>query len=631
MMVDLSDRMIDIVRQLETEGRLGERTKGPTKKDELRFGGRGSLSIMVGGTSRGDWYDHERQEGGGPWDLIKIRGGYDGDRAKAWLRDKLGIETDDGSGILATYDYTDERGVLLFQVVRYPNHKFLQRRPDGNGGWTWKLGNTRRVLYRLPEVLAAKASRNGHPWRVYLCEGEKDVDRLRRDWNVVATTNAGGAVGWDPKFDVLFAGSEVILLEDNDEAGQKRTAKLAPQLTRAGAIVKVVRFPHLDKGGDVSDWLDDGGLQSDMETAIEQIEPFQVPGAGIPNPSWFDPKILTLAHWLERDDVAPPDFLLGEVLSTTSRVLMFAPTGLGKTNLGLAAAMAIADGRDFLHWRGHRPAKVLYIDGEMSRRLMKQRLIDAVRRHCNKPTNLFIVNREDFPDLPPLNTEEGQQYVDAIIELLGGVDIVFFDNIQSLLGGDMKEEEPWQQTLPWVRDLTQRKIGQLWVHHTGHDENKSYGTKTREWQLDTVMQLQRLERAGTDIAFTLSFPKARERTPDNRSDFADAVITLANDEWNSESGGGDRAGRGRKRTLDDFALEMLDEALAKTGTTPLGFTHIPPDTCCATVDMWKRYFQHNYVGEATPESVEKMFYKLASKLQVEHKIGVEKPWIWRVG
>jgi hypothetical protein len=193
MMVDLSDRMIDIVRQLETEGRLGERTKGPTKKDELRFGGRGSLSIMVGGTSRGDWYDHERQEGGGPWDLIKIRGGYDGDRAKAWLRDKLGIETDDGSGILATYDYTDERGVLLFQVVRYPNHKFLQRRPDGNGGWTWKLGNTRRVLYRLPELIAAKRAGNGHRPRLYLCEGEKDVDRLRNDWAVTATTNPGGA------------------------------------------------------------------------------------------------------------------------------------------------------------------------------------------------------------------------------------------------------------------------------------------------------------------------------------------------------------------------------------------------------------------------------------------------------
>jgi hypothetical protein len=34
----------------------------------------------------------------------------------------------------------------------------------------------------------------------------------------------------------------------------------------------------------------------------------------------------------------------------------------------------------------------------------------------------------------------------------------------------MKDEEPWQDTLPWIRSLTNRSIGQLWVHHTGHEE-----------------------------------------------------------------------------------------------------------------------------------------------------------------
>ena len=31
-----------------------------------------------------------------------------------------------------------------------------------------------------------------------------------------------------------------------------------------------------------------------------------------------------------------------------------------------------------------------------------------------------------------------------------------------------------------------RSIGQMWFHHTGHDESKSYGSKAREWQMDTV-------------------------------------------------------------------------------------------------------------------------------------------------
>ena len=67
-------------------------------------------------------------------------------------------------------------------------------------------------------------------------------------------------------------------------------------------------------------------------------------------------------------------------LSTTSRAVLTAPTGLGKTNFAMALAFAIADGAAFLPWRGSgRAARVLYIDGEMSKRLLKARLADAAR------------------------------------------------------------------------------------------------------------------------------------------------------------------------------------------------------------------------------------------------------------
>jgi hypothetical protein len=80
---------------------------------------------------------------------------------------------------LATYNYVDEAGVLLFEVLRYPVKRFLQRRPDADAdeGWSWKLGDVRRVLYRLPEVIAAAAAGT----TVYVVEGEKDADRLAAD------------------------------------------------------------------------------------------------------------------------------------------------------------------------------------------------------------------------------------------------------------------------------------------------------------------------------------------------------------------------------------------------------------------------------------------------------------------
>lgn len=51
--------------------------------------------------------------------------------------------------LVATYDYRDETGALLFQVVRFAPKSFRQRRPDTNGGWTWNLNGVRRIPYRL--------------------------------------------------------------------------------------------------------------------------------------------------------------------------------------------------------------------------------------------------------------------------------------------------------------------------------------------------------------------------------------------------------------------------------------------------------------------------------------------------
>jgi hypothetical protein len=90
----------------------------------------------------------------------------------------------------AVYDYRDERGELLFQVVRAPGKRFRQRRPDAGGGWMWNLAGVRRVLYRLPELRAADPQAD-----VFVVEGEKDVETLR-GLGLVATTNPQGAGKW---------------------------------------------------------------------------------------------------------------------------------------------------------------------------------------------------------------------------------------------------------------------------------------------------------------------------------------------------------------------------------------------------------------------------------------------------
>jgi hypothetical protein len=244
--------------------------------------------------------------------------------------------------------------------------------------------------------------------------------------------------------------------------------------------------------------------------------------------------VLSLEDWAARD-LPEPQFISGSWLTTTSRVLVVAPTGLGKSMLLMALGMAVAAGKPFLHWSERPPVRVLYIDGEMSRRLLKRRLADECRRLGVAPPTFFALSHEDIPNFKPLNTPEGRAAIEAVVKAIGGVDLIIFDNIMSLVAGDQKEEEGWSQTIPWVKALTARGIGQVWVHHTGHDESRSYGTKTREWQLDTVVHLTRATRPETDVSFDLEFRKARERTPETRQEFAERQVRLVMDQWVHEA------------------------------------------------------------------------------------------------
>jgi hypothetical protein len=167
----------------------------------------------------------------------------------------------------------------------------------------------------------------------------------------------------------------------------------------------------------------------------------------------------------------------------------------------------------------------------MSSRLLRQRLIDEARRLGVAPEMFYALSHEDVPNFAPLNTVQGQALVDALIEKLGGVDVIEFDNTMSLIAGDHREEEGWRQTMPWVRSLTRRGVGQIWVHHTGHDETRTYGTKTREWQMDTVIHLKPVKRADTGVSFEVEFRKARERTPSTQNEFKTARVALVNDKW----------------------------------------------------------------------------------------------------
>jgi 5S rRNA maturation endonuclease (ribonuclease M5) len=156
-----------------------------------------------------------------------------------------------------SYDYRDERGTLLFQVVRIPlpgGKTFRQRRPAGRDGWIWDVEGVRRVLYRLPELLATDPSET-----VFIVEGEKDADNLARR-GLVATTNPGGALKWRRKYAEALRGRQVAILPDHDEVGRQHAAEVAWSLSGVAVSVRVVELSGLAKHGDVTDWLGGGHM-----------------------------------------------------------------------------------------------------------------------------------------------------------------------------------------------------------------------------------------------------------------------------------------------------------------------------------------------------------------------------------
>ena len=154
----------------------------------------------------------------------------------------------------------------------------------------------------------------------------------------------------------------------------------------------------------------------------------------------------------------------------------------------------------------------MYLDGEMPSETAKERL-QFIAEQFGSDLQLWFYSREVMPDTsgwPPLNTEEGEKWLFEEIEAVRP-DLIIFDSVMSLLLGEMGDEKAWAPVNLMMRKISQRRMGQIWLHHTGHDKSRGFGTKTREWQMDTVAILTRPEddEEVDDDAIELKFTKAR--------------------------------------------------------------------------------------------------------------------------
>jgi hypothetical protein len=194
------------------------------------------------------------------WDLIGLEmelTGADFQRAKASVFDIVGrARVPHGEeSVEAIYPYTDADGTALYQVLRYRGKDFRQRRPDGRGGWVWKLGDVRRVPYHLPKLVKADFA--------FIVEGERDVETAER-LGAAATCNSGGAGHFRQELATYFRDKQVAIIPDNDDKGREHAFSVAALLSGVAKSVRIIELPGVPLKGDLTDWVEAGGTVDEL-------------------------------------------------------------------------------------------------------------------------------------------------------------------------------------------------------------------------------------------------------------------------------------------------------------------------------------------------------------------------------
>jgi hypothetical protein len=256
--------------------------------------------------------------------------------------------------VAATYAYTNEAGATLSQVVRYEPKGFGQRRPDGKGGWIPNLNGTRRVLYRLPEVLAAEC--------VLVCEGEKDCETARK-FGFVATCNPGGAGKWRDEYSESLRGKDVRIIPDNDPPGIVHALQIAQSLYLEARSVKIVNLPVKD----LSEWP---FSREALDELIEKASPWTPEST---EQNWRD----LFDTFEEFENARPISFSIEGFLQNEAITAIAGLSGHGKTWVALSIARGLLFGPGRL-WNlfeiPKRAEKVIYLIPESTRAPIKSRL-----------------------------------------------------------------------------------------------------------------------------------------------------------------------------------------------------------------------------------------------------------------
>jgi putative DNA primase/helicase len=357
--------------------------------------------------------------------------------------------------IVDIYPYRDEAGVLLYEAVRYSPKSFRQRKPNVSGGWDWKLGDTRLVAYRLPELHTALLA--DHSVRVVIAEGEKDVAALVAAGKV-ATCSPMGAGKWRDEYSrqLAAAGAETVtVIADRDTPGYLHARRVRDSLTAAGCKVTVC---HAAQGKDAHDALVTHALDyadaferiTDKELELLCTSPVSEPTISAPEIGVPSMLAVRRADTIVTEHV---EFLWKPWLPKKLTICDGHP-GQGKSTLSIEFAARTTTGGPWPDGTKTDPASVLIVNVEDGAADTIKPRLEAAGADLTKVYIVDgIVNVDEHGDDDPMAFSlRAIAETKATAASIGDVALIILDPLMALLPGDTnsyKDAEMRSLLRPW--------------------------------------------------------------------------------------------------------------------------------------------------------------------------------------
>src|SRR5205823_6558843 len=192
---------------------------------------------------------------------------------------------------------------------------------------------------------------------------------------------------------------------------------------------------------------------------------------------------------------------------------IFAWRATGTTMFSLGLALHMAAGKDMPGLTIPKAVKVLYVEGELPKSQMQERIKQLSQQLEIPPSNFTLIAKSLQPrgtkqSPVTIKTEAGRLAIEAEIERTCA-QVVILDSIASLAQINTNNEEAWLPIIEWLVELRCRGLCVIYLQQAGK-KGEQRGHSVSEDRIDLAVRLTATKANHDGAAFEMTFTKERE-------------------------------------------------------------------------------------------------------------------------